>query len=135
VAQIYAPALWSGRMSETDLVQLRKRRGYWLRLARRRANITLATAAELMGYSRNSPSSVKDWEDGIRPPDADQLHQLADLYGVPVSLLTEPSETDEERLDAIVRDASDEERRDWDAGPDGGPSDGGGPGGAPGRPS
>jgi transcriptional regulator with XRE-family HTH domain len=89
---------------DDDLDRYRYRRGYWLRMARRRAGrLTLETVAKLMEYSERSSSTIKLWEDGKRDPSDVQLRRIAALYNVPVEVFTDPDETDEERLDEKVR--------------------------------
>lgn len=87
-----------------DLERYRYRRGYWLKVARRRAGrLTLEAVAELMGYSQRSSSTIKLWEDGKRDPSDVQLRKIAGVYGVPAEVFTDPDETDEERLDTRVK--------------------------------
>ncbi len=92
-------------MTESELAILRRRRGYWLRLAREAANMDQNSAARELGMSPKSGTSVLAWEKGTRSPTADQLHQLARIYRVPVSLFTEPRPTDEEWLSEIASGA------------------------------
>lgn len=99
-------------MPTEDELDLRtRRRAWWLRVARRGMNQT--GVAEALGLSRKSGSTVGDWERGISQPSLRQLEQLASLYGVPIELFVNPPRTDDERLDEIVRLASDAERSDW----------------------
>lgn len=78
------------------------RRGYWLRRARDHAGVTQGDAAATAGLSAGSGSSVSLWERGQRPIKVFQMKRLALRYGVPVSLFTDPPETDDERLAAAV---------------------------------
>lgn len=88
---------------DDELERYRYRRGYWLRMARRRAGrLTLDAVAQLMGYSARSASSIKLWEDGKRDPSDVQLRRIAGVYNVPVEVFTDPDPTDEEHLDAKV---------------------------------
>jgi transcriptional regulator with XRE-family HTH domain len=88
----------------------RRRRGYWLRLARLRANLNQNEVARRLGLSERSGTTVLAWEQGRRDPRATVLHRLARLYGVPPELLIDPPPTDEERLDEIVQLARGSER-------------------------
>lgn len=88
------------------------RQGFWLRAARERAGKSQKGAAEQLGLSGNSKSSISDYENGVTPASQITLRRLAKWYGVPVSLLTEPAETPEERIVAIVHLAGEQERRD-----------------------
>lgn len=81
------------------------RRGYWLRLARRRAGLTLKEVAIALEYSLRSQTTIKLWEDGKRDPSDIQLTKLAGIYGVPVDVFYDPDETDDERLDRRVRES------------------------------
>lgn len=90
-------------MANVDLDQYQYRRGYWLRVARKRANLTLESVADLMGYSKRSSSTIKLWEDGKRDPSDVQLQKLAAVLGVPSEVFTDPDETDEERLESKIR--------------------------------
>ncbi len=74
------------------------------------------SVAQQLGMSAKSGTSVLSWEKGLRSPSADQLHQLAAIYGVPVSLFTEPRATDEEWLEELAVGAITLEREDWEAG-------------------
>jgi transcriptional regulator with XRE-family HTH domain len=47
-----------------------------------------------------------DFERGVTPPSLRQLTTLAGLFGVPLSHLADPPETDEDRLEAITGRAS-----------------------------
>ncbi len=102
-------------MTEDELSAVRRRRGYWLRLARRQANLNQDDAARLIGLSENSGTSILHWEKGTRSPNTDQLEQLARVYGVPVSTLMEPRPTDEEWLAQLAGEALREEAQDWEA--------------------
>lgn len=97
--------------TEEELELRRRRRAWWLRVARAGMNQTgVATA---IGLSEKSGSTIGDWERGVSEPSLRQLEQLAALYGVPVTLFVNPPRTDEERLDEIVQLAAAEERADY----------------------
>jgi transcriptional regulator with XRE-family HTH domain len=108
--------LVSVTVTEDELATLRRRRGYWLRLAREQADMDQNSVARAIGMSPKSGTSVLAWEKGTRSPTADQLHQLARIYNVPVSLFTEPRPTDEEWLAQMASWALASESVDWRAG-------------------
>jgi transcriptional regulator with XRE-family HTH domain len=124
--------LLSGVMPDDDATYNR-RLGFWLRMARERAGKSQAGAAEFIGLSASSKSTVSDWENGARPPKLNQLRRLAAYYEVPLELFTDPEPTPEERIDSIVRLATDAERRDWASGLDRGQETDDGPDAGPGR--
>ncbi len=103
-------------MDEHDDELERRRRGFWLRMARERARYTQAAVAELIGYRGTSKSSVNAWEEGRRPVPLDKLKALARLYAVPVEMFVNPESTAYERIDALVNVAGELERADWEAG-------------------
>lgn len=117
--------------TEEELAQRKRRRAWWLRVARR--GLSQNGVAEALGLSKKSGSTVGDWERGVGEPSIRQMELLAGLYGVPLDLFINPPLTDDERLDEIVRIAGAIEQSDWDraAAPD--PEDGDGPADAPGR--
>lgn len=90
-----------------------KRLGFWLRMARERAGKSQAGAAEFLGLSKKSKSTISDYENGVTVPPLQFLRRLADWYGVPLEVFTNPEPTIEERLDAIVHAAAELEREDW----------------------
>lgn len=101
-------------------VQKRQTRtAWWLRVchlvdSRKPTGAQVAVAA---GLSAGSASVVSLWEQNKAQPKLEQLERLAAFYGVPVSLFTEPPETDEERLGRYRQRALaavDAEQRDWD---------------------
>lgn len=92
-------------MADDELALQRRRRGYWLRLARERANLDQNSVAAQLGMSAKSGTSVLAWEKGTRSPNVDQLHQLARLYSVPVQVFMEPQPTDEEWLGDLASGA------------------------------
>jgi len=101
-------------MGEQDEL-FQRRQGFWLRMARERAGKSQAGAAEVAGLSKSSKSSISDYENGITPIPQRILRRLANWYGVPPSVFTEPGRTAEELLDSRVRAASSLEQLDWDA--------------------
>lgn len=97
--------------TEEELELRRRRRAWWLRVAR--AGMNQTGVATSIGLSEKSGSTIGDWERGVSEPSLRQLEQLAALYGVPVTLFVNPPRTDEERLDEIVQLAAAEERSDY----------------------
>lgn len=87
---------------DVDERTYRYRRGYWLRIARRRAGLNLESVAKAMKYSSGSASTFSLWEDGKRDPSDVQLRQIAAVYDVPVEIFTDPDETDTERLERRI---------------------------------
>jgi transcriptional regulator with XRE-family HTH domain len=102
-------------MADDELL-FQKRQGWWLRMARERAGKSQAGAAEVAGLSKNSKSSISDYENGVTAVPQPVLRRLARWYGVPVRMFTEPQLTAEEILDGAVRDAAELERADWESG-------------------
>jgi transcriptional regulator with XRE-family HTH domain len=102
-------------MTEDELAALRRRRGYWLRLAREQANMDQNSVARELGMSDRSGTSVLAWEKGKRSPSMDQLDRLARIYGVPISTFTEPRPTDEEWLQDLAASALEAEAEDWES--------------------
>lgn len=91
-------------MADDDLQRLqRRRRGYWLRLARRQSGLTLKEVAQALGYSLKSQTTIRLWELGDRDPSDIQLTRIAAVYKIPVDVLIKPEATDEERLVEWVR--------------------------------
>lgn len=105
-------------MTEEENQRERRRRGYWLRLARLQADLNQNEVARRLGMSDRSGTTVLAWEQGRRDPRATVLRQLAAIYNVPSSLFIDPPKTDEERLDEIVRLAGAAEREDAETGRD-----------------
>lgn len=106
-----------------------KRLGFWLRMARERAGKSQKGAAEHLGFSTKSKSTISDYENGVTVPSLPVLRKLAAWYGVPLSSFTDPEPTPEERLDEIVQLAGDAEREGWEAEEGQGPAAGDAPGG------
>src|SRR4051812_49353906 len=92
----------------------RKRLGFWLRAARERSGKSQAGAAEKLGFSAKSKSTISDYETGVTEPSLKTLRQLAAWYDVPLAVFIEPKPTPEETLDEIVRLAGQREQREWD---------------------
>lgn len=110
-------------MTEEELQAERRRRGYWLRLARQHAGpggtaLNQSVVAKAIGLSENSGSAISDMEKGNRDPSATELTRLARLYGVPVSWFSEPRSTDEDDLleaKRLAAAALEAEAEDWEA--------------------
>jgi transcriptional regulator with XRE-family HTH domain len=108
-------------MSEQEIEAEKRRRGYWLRLARRQAGpgggvMNQAEVADAIGLSKNSGSTISNWEAGRgEGPSAQQLLQLARLYRVPPAWFFEPRPTDEERLRSLAGGAADAALQDEEA--------------------
>jgi transcriptional regulator with XRE-family HTH domain len=96
-----------------------ERRGFWLRMARERANLTQAAVAAQLGLSSESKSTMSAWEAGTREPKLRYLKEMARLYGVPLETFTDPAATAreqiDERLEDLARAALRAERADWEA--------------------
>jgi len=99
----------------TDDATYRRRLGFWLRAARERAGKSQAGAAEFLGFSPKSKSTISDYENGVTVPSILVLRKLAAWYRVPIEVFTDPPPTPEERLDEIARAAVAEGRADWEA--------------------
>ncbi len=81
---------------------------------RERAGLTQDGLAELLGYAPRSGGVIARWESGERAVPSDRFPALARTLGLPPEWLVEPPITDDDRLDEIVREASVEERADWE---------------------
>lgn len=101
-------------MTEDEVAAERRRRGYWLRLARLRADLNQNEVARQLGMSERSGTTVLAWEQGRRDPSASTLARLARLYEVPADLLLRPPKTDRERLDELALAAGALEHADWE---------------------
>lgn len=126
--------------TDIELARKRARLAWWLRVCFETdgRDLVLADIAEAAGLSRGSGSVVSLWHrnESVNPPKLEQLTRLAAFYGVPLTLFTEPPETDEERVARYRRlalGAIDAEQQDWDEGPAAGPSPGGEPSDGPHR--
>jgi transcriptional regulator with XRE-family HTH domain len=91
-------------MADDDALY-RTRQGFWLRMARERAGKSQAGAAEYLGLSKNSKSTVSDYENGVTEVPLRYLRALARWYGVPLSVFTEPNPTAFETLEEIAIEA------------------------------
>jgi len=107
-----------------DDAEFYRRQGFWLKVARERAGKSQQGAAEYLGLSKNSKSSVSDYETGVTPASQSTLRRLARWYGVPVRVFTEPEATAFERLDELAADATAQGLEDLDAAEEGGRGDG-----------
>lgn len=76
-----------------------KRRGFWLRVARERANLSQEAVAKELGLSARSKSTMSAWESGTRDPKLRYLNAMARLYNVPVSVFMDPAPTAAEELE------------------------------------
>lgn len=121
--------LLSGSMADDQVYA--RRLGFWLRMARERAGKSQAGAAEFLGFSAKSKSTISDYENAVTVPSLQVLRRLAEWYGMPLSVFTDPEPTPEERLDAVANAAAALEREDWEAGEGQAP---GAAGGQPGEP-
>ena len=110
-----------------------KRLGFWLKAARERSGKSQAGAAEFLGFSVKSKSTISDYENGVTIPSLPVLRRLAEWYGLPLETFTDPGPTPEERLDEIVRLAGQREQRDWQAAPERDQGAGDAPGAGPRR--
>jgi len=84
--------------SEADHALRQRRQAWWLLVSRLCSGETQAAAAAACGLV--AASSYGDFERGETQPSLRQLTNLAILFGVPLSTLTEPTKTDEERWEA-----------------------------------
>lgn len=118
-------------VTSEELALRSRRRGFWLRIARERANLTQGAAAKALGLSGQSKSTMSAWEAGTREPSPSKLEAMARLYDVQVELFMNPEPTAfervDERLDEIARLAAQRERRDWESAEVRDQEDGGGP--------
>jgi transcriptional regulator with XRE-family HTH domain len=97
-AKIVCAALRLVPVLPSDAIHVRDQRrvSWWLLVARLSAGRTQADAGAALGIKA---SSYGDYERGVTPPSLKQLRTLAILFEVPLSTLTEPRFTDEERLE------------------------------------
>lgn len=116
-------------MAEADEAQYQRRQGFWLRMSRERAGKSQQGAAEHLGLSTKSKSTISDYENGVTAVPLKSLRRLAAWYGVPLEVFTHPRPTIEEQLDEIVQLAAEQEREDLGQGRAQGPGGGGAPGG------
>lgn len=106
--------------TEPDIALAKARTAWWLRVCRMLdpREPTLAQVAKAAGLSEGSGSVVSLWENNqtATGPKLSQLRRLSAFYSVPLTLFTEPPETDEERLAGLRRlalGAIEIERQDW----------------------
>jgi len=118
-------------MTDQDREAVRVRRGYWIRLGRRAKGWTLKELGAALGYEGDVTGNLSKWESGDRPVPSDMFTPVARALGLPPLYLVNPPMTDEERLDAAMREAADLEREDWEAGEARARAAGGEPGDAP----
>lgn len=101
-----------------EILKTKRRRAWWIASARRSdpRKPKLEAVARAVGLKPNSASTISDWENNIGGgPSMAQLELLAGYYGLPLSVFTEPEETEQERLDRLrwlARDAIDLARED-----------------------
>lgn len=124
-----------------ELAAIRARQAWMLRMARltdpRRP--TQADVAKAAGLGIGSGSVVSLWESNKSKggPSLDQLRRVARFFGLPLTVFTEPPETDEERLANLRRlaiAAVGLEQADWDQAEEEPPADEDAPDGPPHRP-
>ena len=70
--------LLSGAMPDDD--QYARRLGFWLRMARERSGKSQQGAAEHLGFSTKSKSTISDYENGVTVPALRVLRKLAVWY-------------------------------------------------------
>lgn len=119
-------------VAESDRDITRRRRGWWVRVARERKDMKTDTLAKALGYKGTKAGTiVSRWESGERPIPSDHFPALSVLLDLPRDWLATPPETDRDRLERriseLARDAAALERADFEAGEDGGPGDAGEP--------
>lgn len=127
------PSLRLVSVSMADRMAARRRRGYWIRLARRRKGWGQKRLAHALGYTDGQAGNLSKWESGERPIPSDLFEPLARALGLPPKFLVSPPMTDEERLDEAIQSASDAERQDLEPGEERGPAADDGPDASPGR--
>lgn len=98
--------------TEEDLALRRKRRAWWLSVARRARGRTQEDVAKYL--SLKAGSSIGDFERNVIEPSLKQVALFAALYEVPLSLFTDPPMTDEERFLELARAAEVLEQQDWE---------------------
>lgn len=80
--------------------------GERLRRARERQGLTQAKVAEALGVER---STYTRWESGLREPDIDTIHRVADILAVSVAYLLgetdDPTPLDQRAREILERDA------------------------------
>lgn len=111
----------------------RRRRGYWVRIARERKGWTQKELAHALGYNGSQTGNLSKWESGERPIPSDLFAPLAQALDLPADFLVNPPLTDEDRLDAAIQSGIAAEQRDWEGEPDLAPKADDEPGDVPGR--
>lgn len=88
--------------TDVDLARFRARQAWWLKVAREAdpRKPTLSDVAQAAGLKEGSGSVASLWENNlsVSGPKQEQLYRLAAFYGLPVTLFSDPPETDEEHL-------------------------------------
>jgi transcriptional regulator with XRE-family HTH domain len=84
----------------------RRRRGFWMRMARERASLSQESAAKELGLSGASKGTLSAWESGRRDPSATMIGRMARLYGVSPTIFMEPEPTAHERIDERMASAA-----------------------------
>lgn len=88
--------------TDEDLELRRRRRAWWLRVAREQRGLSQAGVADAVGLSKKSASTLGDWERNVSEPSLRQLEILGAIYDVPMNLFIDPPETDEERFQQLA---------------------------------
>lgn len=88
------------RKPSKSLTPRQERTAWWLFVLRRVSGQKQAAVVDTLGLT--AASSLSDLERAVTPASLPQLEKAADLYGVPLSLLTSPPMTDAERLAALL---------------------------------
>lgn len=108
--------LLSTVMADDDRLY-RIRQGFWLRVAREDRGLKQEAAAEHVGLK--TKAAISDYETGVTQVPLPRLRRLADLYGWPLALFTEPeptaAEQARERMARLARAAIRLADRDADA--------------------
>lgn len=86
----------SPAMADMDAL-VRRRQGFWLRVAREAKGVGQKEAAAACGLS--TKAAISDYEAGITQVPQHRLRRLADFYGWPLVMFTEPEETAEEQAE------------------------------------
>lgn len=88
--------------TDQEIALIRARQAWWLKMCRETdpRKPTLGAVAKAAGLDEGSGSVVSLWENNRTKsgPKYEQLVRLAAYYAVPLSVFTEPPETDQERL-------------------------------------
>ena len=98
--------------------EYRRRQGFWLRMARESAGLKQQGVADQVGL--RTKAAISDYENGVTEVPMRRLRRMAELYGWPLVLFTEPDLTAEERarerMAQLARAALHVEREDREAG-------------------